>query len=69
MMAWKIIESFSQSIDISRKLAIVITFQHGYQKDCLMKVLNLLLHLSLAPAINHVNAKSRVKFDGSCLTF
>ena len=37
-------------------------------KDCLMKVLKLLLHLiSHALALNHINIKLRVKFDCHCL--
>ena len=40
-------------------------FQHGNLKDCLMKVLSLLLHL--APSLSYIGTKTRVRFFGSCL--
>ena len=46
MMVLKIIQYFSQHKDILKRLVILlIKFCHGNLKDCLMKVLSLLLHL------------------------
>ena len=41
MMTRKIIKCLRQSINISKRLLIVIIFQCGKQKDCRMKVLSL----------------------------
>ena len=38
---------FSQSINILKRLLIVIKFQRGNLKDCLMRVINFLLHLTI----------------------
>ena len=54
------------TISDHRHLQIAI-FQHGNLKDCLIKVLNLLLLLSLVPGLNHINSKLSVNYDGSCL--
>ena len=43
-MVYKIIQYLNQCADILR-LIVLIMFYHGHLKDCLMKVLNLLLHL------------------------
>ena len=40
----------------------MVKFYHGNLKDCLMKVLSLLLHLLL-----HIGTKAIVKFDEDCL--
>ena len=48
MMGLKIIYCFNHSVDTLKKLVIAIMFQHGNQKDCLIKVLNLLLYLIIA---------------------
>ena len=52
-------------------MVMLTVFQHGNLKDCLMKVLSLMLHQLLAMQtkmiINYVGNKTRVEFDGSCL--
>ena len=48
MMGLKIIYCFNHSVDALKKLVIAIMFQHGNQKDCLIKVLSLLLYLIIA---------------------
>ena len=49
MMALKIIQYFSQHIDILKELVILmIIFQNGDLKDYLMKVLKLLLHVLIS---------------------
>ena len=47
MMARKIIKCLRQSINISKRVLIVIIFHCGKQKDCRMKVLSLRQHLIL----------------------
>lgn len=59
MMELKIVQRFDQSIDVLKILVIANVFQHGNQNICLMKVLNLLLHLTVF--LQHL------KFDRSCL--
>ena len=47
---------------------VFIIFYHRNLKDCLMKLLILLLiWYSLLPALSYFGNKARVKFDGSCL--
>ena len=58
--------SSKQFISILKRLLIAIIFQRGNQNDCLMKVLNILLHLIIVLLQGHINTKLRVKFDGHC---
>ena len=73
LMPRKIICSFSQSMNILKRLLIAIMFQRGILKDFLMKVLKFLLHLiivllkSYSLALSNINTKLQVKFDGRCL--
>ena len=46
----------------------MLIFYHGNLKDCLMKVLSLLLHLIISLII-HVGTKARVEFKGDCLKY
>ena len=52
-----------------KKLVILVIFQHGNLKNCLMKVLSLLTtsNNSLASALSYTSVEIRVKFAGSCL--
>ena len=50
-----------------KKLLILIIFQNGNLKDCLMKVLKLLLDLINTLGLNYIGNKVRVKFAGGCL--
>ena len=47
----------------------MIIFQRGDLKDCLMKSIKLpaLFNKSLASTLNHINSKTQVKLDKSCL--
>ena len=45
MIELQVILSFDQFGDALKRLVIAIVFHHGIEKDYLMKVLNLLLHL------------------------
>ena len=50
------------------RLVIMNVFQHGNKKDCLMKVLNLLLHLiAIFPKCWIILALIWGKLDGSCI--
>ena len=47
----------------------MIKFQRGDLKDCLMKSIKLpaVFNKSLASTLNHINSKTQVKLDKSCL--
>ena len=69
-MVVKIIYCFNGHIDILKQLVLMIViFYHGNLKDCLMKVLSLLLHLikMLNHSANYVGTKATVKFNRNCL--
>ena len=66
MMELKIILRFSQPINILKRVVIAIIFRQENKRDYLIKVLNLLLPL-INPALNRINTKLQVKFDGHCL--
>ena len=65
-MAHKIIYCFSQSNNISKRLRIAIIFKSKLLSD---ESINppAARNNSLAPALNYINTKSWVKFNGSCL--
>ena len=50
-------------------LVLVITFITGNLKDCLIKELIPLKHLTygITPKLNYYGTKTRVEFNGSCL--
>ena len=51
-----------------KRLVVLIIFQNENLKDCVMKLLKLLLQIiSLAPKLSHIGKKAREKFNGSCL--
>ena len=64
MLACKIIYSFSQSINISKILLIVIIFQGENIKDYLMKVFTAASRNILE---SYVSTKIQIKLDRSCL--
>ena len=66
MMGPKIILCISQPINILKRVVIAIIFWQENKRDYLIKVLNLLLPL-INPALNRINTKLQVKFDGHCL--
>ena len=67
-MVLKIIEFFKWHIDILKQLVLMIViFYHRNLKDCLMKVLSLLLRLiKCLILVSYVGTKARVKFNGDC---
>ena len=66
MMRPKIILCISQPINILKRVVIAIIFRQENKRDYLIKLLNLLLPL-INPALNRINTKLQVKFDGHCL--
>ena len=54
MITCNMIQCFSQSTNIPQRLPIVIIFQCENQKDCLLKILNLLLHPIIVLLQNYV---------------
>ena len=50
-------------------MTLLNVFQNGNLKDCLMKFLNLLIHLvpGHIPPLNYNGDKAKVKFYGTCL--
>ena len=66
MMRPKIILCISQPINILTRVVIAIIFRQENKRDYLIKLLNLLLPL-INPALNRINTKLQVKFDGHCL--
>ena len=68
----KIIQCFSQFTDISKGLVVlvlVIIFMFGNLKDCVMKILQILLQLIinlLNSQLSFFGTKTRVEFSGSC---
>ena len=54
-----------------KTVLMIVILRHGNLKDCLIKVLSLLLHLIkcliLNPSANYVGTKARVKFNENCL--
>ena len=68
----KIIQYFSQFTDISKGLVVlvlVIIFMFGNLKDCVTKILQILLQLIinlLNSQLSFFGTKTRVEFSGSC---
>ena len=46
---------------------MVVLFIFGNLKDCLMKILELLVQVIINLTHNYFGAKTRVEFKGSCL--
>ena len=69
-MVHKVIQNFSQCTDILKglvELVVVVLFIFGNLKDCLMKILQLLVQVIIKLTHNYFGVKTRVEFKGSCL--
>ena len=72
MIVLKIIQYFRRFINVLEQLVVMLViFDHGNLKNCLMKILSFLLHLKkkkmLNPSVKYVGTKARVTFKGDCL--